>query len=163
VISLVGTQQRQFLNSGLEKQTLSQPRELAQFEELKNAGQAQSEMIKNLDVFRRYLLGPTEINADCKGLKGELVQERIWLDYNSFAEHPVRDLKQLKPRFIGTPEIENIYYLTDPTLGGLMKPHIPCYELNQKRRSQQLRRSPLSTHPTNCKGHCLPIPSMIYL
>ncbi len=126
--------QRRFFDNSYELQMLRTQNELDEFNELVETGPSLNDLEKTLTTIRQFMQGPVENNFQCADEKGEIVIDRVWVDFSNFAEHPVRDLKALNPKFISGSSIDALYHLKDPTFGGLFRPHVPCYKVNQKRR-----------------------------
>ncbi len=75
---------------------------------------------------RNFLMLPMEREIHCTDSSGNVVVEKVVIDFPKFASNPIQDLKTLKPKFIDK-DLEEVYYLTDPTLHGLYTPAFPCY------------------------------------
>lgn len=132
MLTLRGDGDRNFYDSTYDRKLIAREEELARFLALMDSSDFNG-TLENMATMRKALLVPIEFNANCRDEQGNNVKEKIWLDYPGFAEHPISDLKTLAPRFVGEYETNNIYFLTDPTVNGLFKPHFPCYEHNRAR------------------------------
>jgi hypothetical protein len=140
-ITIFGTWQRRFFDETYDQQPLTSVFDELAMEELQKPQEGMSLLDPNpLASLSVYLKGPVEATVSCVSEKGEPVEEKVWIDFPSFATHPVKDLKALAPRYVGGTKMSDIYFLKDPTLGGLFRPHHPCYEWNQKRH-QHLKKS----------------------
>lgn len=136
LITTYGSSARHFFEDSFDGQSLQRWEEVQRFQEVVEFGDGPQTFEPMFKLMREYLNGPVETKYTCVDVDGKKVEDRLFVDFSSFAEHPVRDLKSLRPLFIGGSSLENVYQVTDPTLGGLFRPHLPCYKINQELAKQ---------------------------
>lgn len=129
-LTYINLAQREYFSNIYDGKHLTQREDLEQYNEMVSYAK---DLYKRDDLtrIRNLLLMPTEDEVSCGSKEDGFKVEKFVVDFPAFTEHPVADLKLLKPKFLDK-GFSQIYYLEDPTFGGLYKPAYPCYRYNQE-------------------------------
>ena len=124
---------RDYFDQSYDGQYLIRQKEISDYDNFSKKEDDVDSVIESLEKIKNFLLGPSEFESTCLDANGQKVIEKYWVDFPKFSEKPIYDLKSLKPKFLGNLNMEEIYFLEDPTFGGLYNPTVPCYQFNQER------------------------------